>query len=572
LAAVAGASVLLSAHATLGGAQAQVQLTVKNRLSTPELAKKASASMVTITTPGGLGSGVIVDAAGVIVTNLHVVRGQKQASVKLANGDIYDVTGVVDVDERKDLVLLRVKAFGLTPATFGNSDLVLVGDRVTLIASPRGLDLSVSDGLLSAVRDSGEGYRLFQTSAAASPGSSGGGMFNEFGELIGIVSSKLTNGENINFGIPVNYVRGLIATESRMTLADLAAKFPALTGITGSAAAGTPAGPTSSTTAVTASGTTGGAAPTGPSPAALSRMAALLAASTLEWTKNGETNWSTSYKGKSLPMVTVSVSLIGDLVVCQSVAATAPKLSVEQMAALLKFNFTVNLVKVSWPENNKGEKVLLVLNETEIRLLDSAGLKRIVDTVALNTDTLAGWLAPPPAAASAPPPPPTPPTPPTGVSTVIMLMGHAVLHYKTAQWKSRESGDPSTYAFDYAGGDLYTRIFTGRIQVPLENMPGIALAQMQKQAPDAKIVRQTARTVNGTHLLAVEIEATAGGIPLTYYDHYYSDSAGTVEIDCWTGRNLIAGSRATIEDFVSGFFIAKTGGGIGARDRAAFQP
>src|SRR5205823_3929410 len=81
------------------GAQARA------RLSTPSLAKKASVSMVTVTTASGLGSGVIVDAAGVFVTNLHVIRGETAVSVKLANGDVYDDVSVVDVDERKDLVI-----------------------------------------------------------------------------------------------------------------------------------------------------------------------------------------------------------------------------------------------------------------------------------------------------------------------------------------------------------------------------------------------------------------------------------------------------------------------------------
>ena len=169
----------------------------------------------------------MVEPSGVVVTNLHVIRGETQVSVKLSNGDVYDDLAVVDVDERKDLVLLKVKAFGLPAVPLGNSDQIAVGDRVILIGSPRGLDLTLSDGLISAVRDSGEGYRLIQTNAAASPGSSGGGMFNEFGELIGIVSAKVTNGENINFGVPVNYLRGILSTQTKMTLAELAARYPA---------------------------------------------------------------------------------------------------------------------------------------------------------------------------------------------------------------------------------------------------------------------------------------------------------------------------------------------------------
>jgi hypothetical protein len=360
----------LAAQALPRASQSATGLTARTRLSTPDLAKKASASMVTVTTPTGQGSGVIVDAAGVFVTNLHVVRGDLTASVKLANGDVYDDVAVVDVDERKDLVLLKIKAFGLVPAVLGNSDQEQAGDRVILIGSPRGLEQSVSDGLISGVRDSGEGYRLFQTSAAASPGSSGGGMFNEFGELIGIVSSKVMNGENLNFGIPVNYMRGLLAGEGRMTLAELAAKFSA---------------ETESDTQVTVTTT----ASTSISPATVTTIATILSDSALPWTKASDTSWTTAFKGDHRATVTVLVSIVGDLVISQSVVATSVKLSAAQTAALLRMNFVVDLVKLSLAGED-GD--LVALNETELRLLDGPGLKRIVSGVALCADDIAGAL------------------------------------------------------------------------------------------------------------------------------------------------------------------------------------
>src|SRR5438552_3403812 len=163
---------------TLHALPSSPEQATRRRLTSSELAKQLSPSIVTILTKGSQGSGVVVDPSGVVVTNLHVIRGETQVSVKLSNGDVYDDLAVVDVDERKDLVLLKVKAFGLPAVPLGNSDQIAVGDRVILIGSPRGLDLTLSDGLISAVRDSGEGYRLIQTNAAASPGSSGGGMFN----------------------------------------------------------------------------------------------------------------------------------------------------------------------------------------------------------------------------------------------------------------------------------------------------------------------------------------------------------------------------------------------------------
>lgn len=196
------------------------------RLAAGEIAKKVSASVVTIIGKTSQGSGVIVDPSGLVLTNLHVIRGQSQISVKLQNGDIYDDVSVVDADARKDIAVIRIKAFNVAVSALGNSDGVSVGDHVVVIGSPQGLEQTVSDGLISAIRDSGDGYRLFQTNAAVSPGSSGGGIFNQEGDLVGIVAAQLPGGQNLNFGIPINYARGLLETKTSMTLAEFDQQFP----------------------------------------------------------------------------------------------------------------------------------------------------------------------------------------------------------------------------------------------------------------------------------------------------------------------------------------------------------
>ena len=179
-------------------------------------------SVVTIKTPSGQGSGIVLGSSGLVVTNLHVVVGDGSATVRLPNGDDLDVVSVVGVDERRDLVLLRIAGFDLKTANLGNSDSVSVGDRVAAIGSPSGLELSLSDGIVSAVRDSGEGYRVIQTTAAISAGSSGGGLFNTNGELIAITTFKIRGAENINFAVPINYVRGLTAVpEHAESLAEM---------------------------------------------------------------------------------------------------------------------------------------------------------------------------------------------------------------------------------------------------------------------------------------------------------------------------------------------------------------
>lgn len=147
--------------------------------------------MVTIRTPEGSGSGVLVDPEGVVATNLHVVRGADRATVTLANGDAYDDVAVIEFDSRKDLVLLKIKGFKLPTARLGDSDSLVIGQKVYTIGAPKGLDLTLAEGLVSGIRDSGEGYRVIQTSAPISPGSSGGGLFDDQGRLLGITTFKI---------------------------------------------------------------------------------------------------------------------------------------------------------------------------------------------------------------------------------------------------------------------------------------------------------------------------------------------------------------------------------------------
>jgi hypothetical protein len=156
-----------------------------------------------------------------VLTNLHVIENATAVSVKLANGDVYDDVSVLAFDARRDLVLLKVAGFALKSVTLGNSDTLKVGDRVYAIGAPRGLELTISEGIVSAIRDSGEGYQVIQTTAPISPGSSGGGLFDNQGHLVGLTTYRLEGGENLNFAVPINYARGMARTNQMMTLAEL---------------------------------------------------------------------------------------------------------------------------------------------------------------------------------------------------------------------------------------------------------------------------------------------------------------------------------------------------------------
>lgn len=160
----------------------------------------------------GLGSGVIIDRQGDIVTNYHVVAGATSLEVVLANGRRYRAH-VVGVDPATDLAVIHVLATHLVPIQFADSRNIEPGELVVALGTPLGLPHTVTAGVVSAVdrvmhRDGWE-YHLIQTDAAINPGNSGGALVNASGQLIGINASKIaqTGVEGIGFAIPSNTVR-----------------------------------------------------------------------------------------------------------------------------------------------------------------------------------------------------------------------------------------------------------------------------------------------------------------------------------------------------------------------------
>lgn len=192
-------------------------------LSVTEIASKVGPSVVEVTTEAvttnaffgqyvqsGAGSGVIITEDGYIITNNHVVSGASQVTVRTSDGTEYPAT-VVGADSKTDIAVLKIEATGLTPAVVGDSDSLQVGEFTLAVGNPLGeLGGTVTDGIISAldreVTVENQTMNLLQTNAAVSPGNSGGGLFNERGELIGIVNAKSSgqNAEGLGFAIPVN--------------------------------------------------------------------------------------------------------------------------------------------------------------------------------------------------------------------------------------------------------------------------------------------------------------------------------------------------------------------------------
>lgn len=164
----------------------------------------------------GAGSGVILSTDGYIVTNNHVIDGANKITVTTKDGQSYEGT-LIGTDSQSDIALLKIDATDLSAAVMGDSDQLSVGETVVAIGNPLGeLGGTVTDGIVSALNREitidGETMNLMQTNAAINPGNSGGGLFNEYGELIGIVDAKSTGEgvEGLGFAIPINDAKTVV--------------------------------------------------------------------------------------------------------------------------------------------------------------------------------------------------------------------------------------------------------------------------------------------------------------------------------------------------------------------------
>ncbi len=151
--------------------------------------------------PKGLGSGVLI-SPGKIATNYHVVKGG--ASYKVYRGkQTIDATLYAE-DQDKDICILDAKGITGKPAELGKATSLKVGVPVYAVGAPQGLELSLSDGIVAQLRSGPPPF--IQTTAAVSPGSSGGGLFDGEGRLVGLITLYIEGGQNLNFAMPVEWV------------------------------------------------------------------------------------------------------------------------------------------------------------------------------------------------------------------------------------------------------------------------------------------------------------------------------------------------------------------------------
>jgi S1-C subfamily serine protease len=216
-------SALLVLAPACAPARAPAAPVASHALTPAQIATRALPSIVTLRTADALGTGFVVREDGWIATNLHVVIGGPRLRVTFRDGKEMDAIEVLAASPEHDLALVRVDAKGLPALVLGNSDAMHPGDPVVAIGNPLGLEDTVSNGLVSARRKVSATFEVLQVSAPIAHGSSGGPIFNDQGEVIGVAAAVLQGGQNLAFGVPTRYLAPLMKDTAPIAIAEFAA-------------------------------------------------------------------------------------------------------------------------------------------------------------------------------------------------------------------------------------------------------------------------------------------------------------------------------------------------------------
>jgi S1-C subfamily serine protease len=196
------------------------------KLTTAQIAELATPSVVIVENynedgeKAGQGSGYVVSSDGVVITNYHVIRGAKWLAIRQPAKDPQRTDSLLGYSIEHDVAAIQVSAGSFPALSTEATEQVKVGDHVTAIGAPLGLENTVSEGIVSAVRE-GNGIHIIQTTASISPGSSGGPLLNDSGKVIGLTTAQMLNGQNLNFVVSSRHIADLLNQKRQVSLSDL---------------------------------------------------------------------------------------------------------------------------------------------------------------------------------------------------------------------------------------------------------------------------------------------------------------------------------------------------------------
>ncbi len=166
----------------------------------------------------GQGSAFVVADDGTAVTNYHVIRGATRATARVGDTSA-EVDGVIAFDVHHDVAVVRLSPPPKTVLQLGDSDALKVGQKLVTIGSPLGLQNTISEGIVSGLRNG-----VIQMSDPISPGSSGGAVFDRYGKVVGISVATVASGQNLNFAVPINWAKPYLKTGTLRSLGDVTAE------------------------------------------------------------------------------------------------------------------------------------------------------------------------------------------------------------------------------------------------------------------------------------------------------------------------------------------------------------
>lgn len=193
--------------------------TSPKEITTTEASQLYSPSVVLVKTASGLGSGFFINEKGHLITNFHVIAGEKHIAVtqflkegKILKRVVHKDVDIIAVAPFHDLVVLQIKNFEtkITPVIFAPTEDLSIGETVFAIGNPLGLERSVTKGILSQTHRNFGGILYLQVDAPVNPGNSGGPLFNARGQVIGVINMGVPSMEGLNFAIPARHTKYIL--------------------------------------------------------------------------------------------------------------------------------------------------------------------------------------------------------------------------------------------------------------------------------------------------------------------------------------------------------------------------
>jgi hypothetical protein len=287
----------------------------------------------------------------------------------------------------------------------------------------------------------------------------------------------------------------------------------------------------------------------------VARVIALLEGSGYQYSKLTPNAWSMTFRGKNKASVEILIVPDRDDLVLLSVIADRTELdnNATALRQLLKANATLP-ERVAVMVDSDNDYIVQLRNP--LKQLNSTAFNEAVLTIANSVDDIYGTVKGTGAVSS--PPRGTSVTyrsPRTATQVMEILNARAAVSVNSNLWKETKSREPNRREFEHVKGDGYAMIISERIQVPLAKLRDIALENAREASPDAKIVEEQRRVVNGTDVLMLRLDGTINGVAFSYLGYYYGGAAGTIQVLTYTGQNLFDEFRPDFEDFLNGFHL-----------------